>query len=65
MRPAAAHHARIDPTTEAVCSSTDRDTNTTAAAQLTLQTVPTGHFGFTDQRLPVHVEYVAVYAPVL
>ena len=53
-----------DPTTEAVCSTTDRDTHTTAAAQLPLQSVAEGHFGFTDERLPVHVEYVAVYAPV-
>lgn len=53
-----------DPTTEAACSTTDRDTHTTAAAQLPLQSVAEGHFGFTDERLPVHVEYVAVYAPV-
>jgi len=53
-----------DPTTEVVCSITDRDLNTTAASQLTLHSVPEGHFGFTDERLPVHVEYVAVYATV-
>lgn len=62
-------HLRItlayDPSLEAICTSTDRDASTTAAARLPLQGVTTGQFGFKDERLPVHIEYVAVYSPVL
>ena len=54
-----------DPQQEAVCTSTDRDANTTVAAQLPLDGVPAGQFGFSDERIPVHIEYVALYAPAL
>lgn len=51
------------PGADATCTVTDRDTGTVAVAHVPLDSVPVGRFGIKDQRLPVHVEYVVVYAP--
>jgi hypothetical protein len=64
----AGQHLRIalayDPSMQAICTTTDRDAHTTAAAQVPLLGVSAGQFGFKDERIPVHIEYVAVYTPV-
>jgi len=52
-----------DPTSKVRCGVTDRDTGTTTVTDLPLAGVPVTSFGIRDLGLPVHVEYVAVYAP--
>ena len=50
------------PGTSATCSVTDRDTHTTATAELGFGAIAPTRFGFKDMRVAAHIEYVAVYA---
>ena len=51
-----------DPTTSVICRFADRDTHKSGVVTLQLHDIPVTNFGLANERIPSHIEYIAVYA---